>query len=105
MNENLIKKIEKELLHIAEHNKSIIEIDIVGSYARNMQKYYSDIDIIFVYSNVINKDFLFMSIGKMINEYKILIHPILIKSELLMQKNKYFNELLLNKKNIYTCSA
>ncbi len=105
MKENLINKIEKELLYIAEHNKSIIEIDIVGSYAKNMQKNYSDIDIIFIYSNLINKDFLFMSIGKIINKYKILIHPILIKREFLMQKNKYFNELLLNKKTIYMCSV
>lgn len=101
MKEKSIKSIERDLLQIAQYDKSIVEIDIVGSYAKKMQNYNSDIDVIFIYKNRINEDALFMIIGEIINRYKILIHPILLNKEFMNEKNRYFCELLLNKITIY----
>lgn len=101
MKEKSIKSIERDLLQIAQCDKSIVEIDIVGSYAKKMQNYNSDIDVIFIYKNRINEDALFMIIGEIINRYKILIHPILLNKEFMNEKNRYFCELLLNKITIY----
>lgn len=101
MKEKSIKSIERDLLQIAQYDKSIVEIDIVGSYAKKMQNHNSDIDVIFIYKNRINEDALFMIIGEIINRYKILIHPILLNKEFMNEKNRYFCELLLNKITIF----